>query len=139
MAEVDLSSACKARQGINRRARTATSKSIREKCLECSGHSWREVQLCQAFGCPLWLCRFGRRPATVFQTTPEWLDPVHVFVEARKQGLRECGHTDWVNPSTNARESLCGPTDPQLIASYSDEVDQAAALPSPQRRATSRE
>ena len=127
MAELDLSSASEARKCINRRARIATSKSIRQKCLDCSGDSWREVQLCQAFDCPLWLCRFGKRPTTVLQRTPEWLDPVHVAIGARKQGLRECGHTDWINPLTNARENLCGPSDPTLIASYPDDDAKTAS------------
>ena len=127
MTSHDLTCAQEAQRTVRSRAEVPTSKSIRLKCLDCAGDSWREVQLCQVFDCPLWLCRFGKRPATVLEKTPEWLDPVHVSVEAHKQGLRECGRTKWVNPLTGASESLCSPTDPTLIASYPDDGDQTAS------------
>ncbi len=123
MANLDLSHAFEAQRTIQDRAQIPTSKSIRKKCLACSGDSWREVQLCQVFECPLWLCRFGKRPATVLQKSTKWLDPVYVAVEGKKQTLRECGVTEWINPLTNARESLCSPTDPALIESCLDEAD----------------
>ena len=35
------------------------SKAIRCKCLECGGHSPKEVTLCPTVDCALWLFRFG--------------------------------------------------------------------------------
>ena len=35
------------------------SKAIRQKCLECSGGSPKEVTLCQITDCPLWPFRIG--------------------------------------------------------------------------------
>jgi hypothetical protein len=37
-------------------------KSIRAKCLECSGNSSNEVKLCAIFECALHPYRFGKRP-----------------------------------------------------------------------------
>ncbi len=105
---LSLRSAQKASEAIRRCQAVPTSKSIRHKCLDCSGDSWREVQLCQVFDCPLWQCRFGKRPTTVLQKTPEWLDPVFVAVESHKQGLREMGCQEWLNPLTGQREPLNG-------------------------------
>jgi hypothetical protein len=34
-------------------------KTIRAKCLECSGDSPKEVTLCHQFDCPSWEYRFG--------------------------------------------------------------------------------
>jgi hypothetical protein len=123
MTSLDLTRAFKARSSMPNRMEVATSKAIRAKCLECSANSWREVQLCQVFDCPLWLCRFGRRPATVMRDTPEWLDPVHAAIEAHKQGLRELGQSEWIHPLTGTPESLCIQAEPTLIAFCSDVVD----------------
>ena len=37
-------------------------KAIREKCLECSNGSVREVELCPVTGCALYPFRFGKNP-----------------------------------------------------------------------------
>jgi hypothetical protein len=37
-------------------------KAIRAFCLECCGGSRKEVELCSAEDCSLWLYRFGKRP-----------------------------------------------------------------------------
>ena len=37
-------------------------KSIRKKCLDCSGGSPKEVRLCPVIECALYPYRFGRRP-----------------------------------------------------------------------------
>ena len=42
---------------------TAT-KSIRKKCLDCSGGQPKEVRLCPVRNCALWLRRMGRRPTS---------------------------------------------------------------------------
>ena len=42
-------------------ARTPT-KSIRQKCLDCSGGSVGEVRKCIATGCALWPFRMGQHP-----------------------------------------------------------------------------
>lgn len=40
-------------------------KAIRFNCLDCSGGSAQEVNLCPVETCPLWGFRFGRKPGTV--------------------------------------------------------------------------
>jgi hypothetical protein len=37
-------------------------RAIRAKCLDCSGGSKKEVELCQVKDCPLWCFRSGRNP-----------------------------------------------------------------------------
>ncbi len=37
-------------------------KSIRQKCLDCSGGARKEVALCPVENCPLYPYRFGKRP-----------------------------------------------------------------------------
>lgn len=37
-------------------------RSIRRKCIECSGDSPKEVRLCQTQECPLFEFRLGRNP-----------------------------------------------------------------------------
>ena len=37
-------------------------RAIRGKCLDCSGGSTKEVELCKAMDCPLWCFRLGRNP-----------------------------------------------------------------------------
>ena len=37
-------------------------KPIRAKCLDCSGQSYKEVELCPIPDCPLWPYRFGMSP-----------------------------------------------------------------------------
>lgn len=39
-------------------------KSIREKCLDCSGGSPKEVRLCPVKDCPIYQYRHGLRPET---------------------------------------------------------------------------
>jgi len=58
--------------------RRTPTKTIRLKCLDCSGGSHTEVKWCPVTDCPLWRWRFGRRPETVEAKTPELLDPAHV-------------------------------------------------------------
>ena len=38
-------------------------KAIRKKCLDCSGHSQKEVRECVIPGCPLYPYRMGKNPA----------------------------------------------------------------------------
>ena len=40
-------------------------KSIRMKCLDCSGGSTKEVRLCPVENCPLYPYRMGKRPTQV--------------------------------------------------------------------------
>ena len=35
------------------------ARAVKEKCVDCSGFSAKEVTLCQVFNCPLWPFRFG--------------------------------------------------------------------------------
>ncbi len=37
-------------------------KAIKAKCKDCSGGSVQEARLCQAFECPIWPYRNGKRP-----------------------------------------------------------------------------
>jgi hypothetical protein len=115
-----------ATQDMDRRAERSTSKVIRDKCLECNNGSRREIQLCQVFGCALWLCRFGKRPATVRKTTPQWLDPEFVAAEAYRQCLREGGGAEAPGMPQN-------PTDRTLIASCAAD-DEQTVQQSPNKR-----
>jgi hypothetical protein len=119
---VALQRAREAKQGMDRRAQRSTSKTIRDKCVDCSGGSWLEVQQCQVFDCPLWLCRFGKRPATVHKKTPELLDPEFVLAAAYGQGAREMGRDD----SSGMPQD---PTDRTLMTSCQDDSDQTAREP----------
>jgi hypothetical protein len=119
MVSLDPSRAFEARKTIQDRVPIATSKCIRQKCRECSGNSWREVQLCLVFDCPLWPCRLGHRPATVLKKTPQWLDPEFVAREAFRQYARERGGAEVSGMPPN-------PTDPTLIASSPDDDDPTA-------------
>ena len=40
----------------------AALKRIRAYCLWCCNGQRNEVRLCPSLGCPLWGCRFGKRP-----------------------------------------------------------------------------
>ena len=66
-------------------------KAIRRKCLDCCCGSSHEVDLCQAFECPLWSFRFGKAPNTVRKRTPERLDPREVHRRAIASACREDG------------------------------------------------
>ena len=101
-----------------------------EVCSTALAASGCKVRLCHVLGCPLWLCRFGKRPATVLQKTPEWLDPAQVALEAAKQGLRKRGEAEWTNPLTGARESPADAPDAALIAGSRDDGGAAASGPS---------
>lgn len=39
-------------------------KAIRKKCLDCSGDSFKEVDLCPITDCSLYPYRYGKRPET---------------------------------------------------------------------------
>ena len=39
-------------------------RAIRANCIDCSGGSYKEVAKCQIPDCPLYIYRFGIRPAT---------------------------------------------------------------------------
>lgn len=41
---------------------TTPLKAIREKCIDCSGGSKKEVRLCWASNCPLYPFRMGKNP-----------------------------------------------------------------------------
>ena len=50
-------------------------KSIREKCIDCSGGSPKEVRLCTVIKCALYPYRMGTRPSQ------ETLDTLEAFYE----------------------------------------------------------
>jgi hypothetical protein len=39
--------------------KTLVMKAIRENCLECCGNQYKEVKLCPAKNCKMWMFRFG--------------------------------------------------------------------------------
>jgi hypothetical protein len=47
--------------------------SIRRHCVDCSGGSAKAVAYCQIHDCPLWVYRFGKRPANIRPV--EFVDP----------------------------------------------------------------
>lgn len=53
--------------------KTLVLKAIREMCLHCVAEQWREVELCSAKKCPLWLYRFG---AKSLKKIPELRDKI---------------------------------------------------------------
>ena len=44
---------------MNKKNTGIKARAIRDKCLECSGDSPKEVTLCHIFDCPLWPFRIG--------------------------------------------------------------------------------
>ncbi len=44
-------------------------RAIRLKCFDCSGWSWKEVELCEHRECILYLLRFGKKPKGIKYTT----------------------------------------------------------------------
>ena len=46
-------------------------KSIREKCIDCSGGSYKEVKHCLVTNCALYPYRMGKRPTKVDLDTYE--------------------------------------------------------------------
>lgn len=67
--------------------RTSITRTIRAKCLSCSGGSTREVRLCPDASCPLWPWRMGVSPKTLRRRQPELLDPEAVL-QMREQAER---------------------------------------------------
>jgi hypothetical protein len=49
-------------------------KKVREKCLDCCAYQPKEVRLCPAEDCPLWLIRFGAQSATKIPKLQAYLD-----------------------------------------------------------------
>ncbi len=45
----------------NRLIRTPI-KTIRKKCLDCTGGQYKQVRYCTVFSCPLYPYRMGKRP-----------------------------------------------------------------------------
>jgi hypothetical protein len=96
------------------------AKSIKAKCLDCSGDVLRNVTLCSVVECPLWLYRFGKRPATVRARTPLLLDKAYVLL---------CGAVDDFGCSDVARRILADPRKyyPAVLRGHSD-ADIAAMV-----------
>jgi hypothetical protein len=49
-------------------------KKVREKCLDCCAYQPKEVKLCPAEDCPLWLIRFGSQSAAKIPKLQAYLD-----------------------------------------------------------------
>lgn len=43
-------------------AKLTPLKAVRNKCIDCSGGSYKEVAQCPIVDCPLYPYRFGKRP-----------------------------------------------------------------------------
>lgn len=66
-------------------------KSIRKKCLECSGTSF-EIKYCQCVECPLWAYRLGEKPNRL--TTIQYINGIKPEIpkklnEAKKSQINE--------------------------------------------------
>ncbi len=48
--------------GKNKEVNLTPLKAIRQKCLECSGSSYKGVRLCSLTNCPVYLYRMGHNP-----------------------------------------------------------------------------
>jgi hypothetical protein len=55
-------SSAMARSDFEAAGHTTPLRAVRLHCVECCGGSSNEVRHCSATSCPLWPCRFGRRP-----------------------------------------------------------------------------
>lgn len=53
---------------------TSPLKAIREKCLDCSNGSYKEVELCPVTRCPIYTFRFGKNPNRKRELTEDQLE-----------------------------------------------------------------
>jgi hypothetical protein len=53
--------------------RRSVLKSIRAKCLDCSGYQVGEIAKCTAIGCALWILRMGTNPLSSRKGNPDSL------------------------------------------------------------------
>ena len=63
-------------------------KSIREKCLDCTNGSRKEIRLCTVVQCALYPYRFGKRPTqTIVDTIKEYYEenpePTRVLLDRK--------------------------------------------------------
>ena len=58
-------------------------KSIREKCLDCTAGSRKEIRLCTVVQCALYPYRFGKRP------TQAIVDTIKEYYEKNPEPTRE--------------------------------------------------
>jgi hypothetical protein len=58
-------------------------KSIREKCLDCTNGSRKEIRLCTVVQCALYPYRFGKRP------TQAIVDTLNDYYEKNSESTRE--------------------------------------------------
>tara|TARA_Y100000591_G_scaffold320478_1_gene333955 strand:- start:6796 stop:7020 length:225 start_codon:yes stop_codon:yes gene_type:complete len=63
-------------------------KSIREKCLDCTNGSRKEIRLCTVVQCALYPYRFGKRPAqAIVDTKKEYYEenpePTRVLLDRK--------------------------------------------------------
>ena len=52
-------------------SRLTRAKAIRAKCLDCSCGDKKEVRMCPAKSCPLWIYRLGKEVAPDGSTLPK--------------------------------------------------------------------
>ena len=58
-------------------------KSIREKCLDCTNGSRKEIRLCTVVQCALYPYRFGKRP------TQAIVDTINAYYEKNPEPTKE--------------------------------------------------
>ena len=63
-------------------------KSIKEKCLDCTNGSRKEIRLCTVVQCALYPYRFGKRPTqTIVDTIKEYyeknFEPTRVLLDRK--------------------------------------------------------
>lgn len=63
-------------------------RAIRHLCLECMGNSSQRVTICSRTKCPLWVWRFGVRPSTMKEKTPEAYEEEY-FIQSTKKHEEE--------------------------------------------------
>lgn len=68
-------------------ARRPVLSAVRAFCIACAG-TWREAELCECAGCPLWPYRLGRDP---WRQRPALSDAAKAELTARLRPVREGG------------------------------------------------
>lgn len=66
--------------------KTTPLKAIRQKCLECSNGSDKEVRLCTVYDCPLYPYRMGRGPRT-FDLSKEFIEKTSILSQDLKNEI----------------------------------------------------
>lgn len=66
--------------------KTLYAKKVREKCLDCCAHQYKEVDLCPVTECPLWMIRFGNQSINKIPELKAYLETLPKFDAAKAFG-----------------------------------------------------